>query len=130
MNTLNERLAEAMSATGKTDRAKLARALGISVQAIGAVINGKSKSLSAENCSRAARYLGVNTDWLAAGFGKMLLNSNEEPVQMSDWPFEAIDLDAWEKIPDRVKGKIELYAEMQIAEAMRVLEESQRKIAA
>lgn len=70
-NSLGERLHTAMLATQKTDRRSLAKAIGISVQAIGMVINGETKSLTAENCSKAANYLGVRTDWLAANKGSV-----------------------------------------------------------
>lgn len=88
--TLGERLQAAMEKSGKTDRHGLATAVGISVQAIGLVLNGSSKSLTAENCSKAATYLGVRTDWLATGMGTM---RGEESVCLP------IELDASPSIP-------------------------------
>lgn len=51
-------------------RAKLAEALSISVQAVGMVINGKTKAFAAEQSARAARFLEVDHFWLATGEGE------------------------------------------------------------
>lgn len=51
-------------------RKQVAEALGISQQALGLVLRGVSKSLTAENNTKAARLLGVNPDWLATGIGE------------------------------------------------------------
>jgi len=67
------RLEEALTARGAT-REGLASAIGISVQAVGQVIAGKTKALTAENNSYAARYLRVSTDWLATGEGARDVN--------------------------------------------------------
>lgn len=64
----------------RRDRPALARilrsptsgAMGISVQAVGQVLNGASKTLGAENTLRAARFLGVDAFWLATGEGTMV----------------------------------------------------------
>ncbi len=57
----------------KTDRKALAKALGITVQAVGnAIRDGK---FSAENTARASRYLHVNWFWLATG---------EEAMEVAD----------------------------------------------
>lgn len=53
-----------------TDRAKLAKACGISVQAVGQVLLGKSKAFSADSSARAARFLRVDPYWLATGEGE------------------------------------------------------------
>lgn len=64
-----ERLAIALQMAEK-DRQQLADGINISVQAIGQVIAGKTKALTAENSAKAARYLGVDGFWLATGIGK------------------------------------------------------------
>ena len=46
------------------------------------------------------------------------------------WPFVEISPRQWAEAPDRARLKVEIYAEMQITKEPRVLEESQRKIAA
>lgn len=71
--TYGERLADAMERarlTGPDARARLAKHLGISVQAIGQVLQGKSKAFSAEVSARAARFLKVDHFWLATGEGE------------------------------------------------------------
>lgn len=61
-------------ATAKKSRKELASTLGCPVQASGMVITGggkRERGLSAENNVKAARYLGVDSDWLATGEGEM-----------------------------------------------------------
>ena len=60
------RLAVALGLAGAT-RDSLAKALGVSVQAIGQVILGTTKAMTAENTMLAARFLGVSPFWLATG---------------------------------------------------------------
>ncbi len=50
-------------------RKQLSEALGISVQALGMVLRGETKSLTASNNDAAARHLGVTSTWLATGDG-------------------------------------------------------------
>lgn len=52
---------------GGQGRKELAKALGVTVQAIGQVLNGSTRALTAENNERAARRCGVNPFWLATG---------------------------------------------------------------
>lgn len=82
MSTYGERLEKALR-WSKKDRAELGAALQISVQAIGQVIAGKTKALTAENSARAARFLNVDHYWLATGEGQMEIVSR-------DWPFEGL----------------------------------------
>lgn len=68
-----ERLLQAMKLAKlpeREGRAKLAAALKITVQAVGMVINGKTKAFAAEQSARAARYLEVDHFWLATGEGE------------------------------------------------------------
>lgn len=75
--TFADRLARALEASGKSrgDLARVLRSskgsLGISDSAIGQLLDGSSKSMTAENCARAARFLEVNHYWLATGDGAM-----------------------------------------------------------
>lgn len=76
-STYGERLLRALTHAHKS-RAELAAALvnpeggmGVSVSSVGQVINGNGAQ-SAENCARAARFLGVSHYWLATGVGPML----------------------------------------------------------
>ena len=66
-----ERLAAAMKHAGLKTQ-KLADQLGVSYQAIKKALDGKTKSLSAENSSRVAVMTGVSAHWLATGEGEML----------------------------------------------------------
>ena len=63
----------------QVSRLDLAAALGISVQAVGQVITGKSVSFTAENHSRAAEFLRVNHFWLATGEGAMEIKKPRAP---------------------------------------------------
>lgn len=66
-----QRLQAALDHSGKGRKA-LAEAIGRSVQAVGDVINGKSKAFTAENNAKAAEFLKVNSFWLATGDGSMV----------------------------------------------------------
>lgn len=68
--TYSERLIEAMK-VAELDRKDISVALGISVQAVGKVINSESSAFSAANNSTAAKILGVSPDWLSTGNGHM-----------------------------------------------------------
>jgi transcriptional regulator with XRE-family HTH domain len=70
MDTYAQRLTHAMELARVTDRAKLADALGISVQAVGQALAGQTRALSAENSAKAARFLKVDHHWLATGEGE------------------------------------------------------------
>lgn len=71
MSTYGSRLNAALERK-KRSRADLAKAIGRTPQAIGQVINGMTKALTAANNSLAAIYLDVNPHWLATGEGEML----------------------------------------------------------
>ena len=64
-----ERLGRALELARK-ERGQLASALGISSQAVGQVIRGKTGAFTAENNARAARFLEVDSFWLATGEGE------------------------------------------------------------
>lgn len=68
--TYGDRLAAAISDAGKS-RADIAKAVGVSVQAVGQVIRGDSAAFTAENNAAAAIALEVNPNWLANGKGEM-----------------------------------------------------------
>lgn len=69
MPDFGTRLTKALALADKSQR-ELAEELGISVQAVGQVIAGKTKAMTAENTARAARFLRVDHLWLATGEGK------------------------------------------------------------
>jgi transcriptional regulator with XRE-family HTH domain len=67
--TYSTRLKESLQKSGKS-RKLLATELGISVQAIGMILNeagGVERKLMAVNNERAARFLGVDGYWLLTG---------------------------------------------------------------
>lgn len=64
------RLKNALSYAGKS-RGWLAAQLGVTESAITMVLTGRAKSMSAANCARAAKALGVSGLWLATGDGEM-----------------------------------------------------------
>jgi SOS-response transcriptional repressor LexA len=67
-----KRLQQAMDAhQPPRQRKEVAKALGISPQALGLVLRGTTKSLTAENNAAAADYLDVDPTWLATGEGGM-----------------------------------------------------------
>lgn len=68
--TFQDRLSTALAGASVSPR-ELARELGVSVQAIGQVLSGETRALTAANCARAARFLAVDTLWLATGEGEM-----------------------------------------------------------
>lgn len=70
VDELKDRLAAAMDAAG-VGASRLAEHLDVSYQAVKKLLDGKSKSMDAVNCSKAARFLSVDTDWLATGDGGM-----------------------------------------------------------
>lgn len=64
------RLKKSLDACGASVSA-LADALGVSYQAAKKVMDGKSTAFTAANNTKAARFLGVDSDWLATGEGLM-----------------------------------------------------------
>lgn len=62
---------------------QLATAIEMSYQGVKKVVDGKSAAFSAENNSKAAAALGVNSDWLATGKGQMA------PASTAPAPHEA-----------------------------------------
>ena len=93
------RLEEALTLAGKS-RQDLCTAIGISEQAIGQVIQGKTKAFTAENNARAARYLRVDSYWLATGEGHAKLEG-------ADWPFGLIDRERYESLDAERRGAIQ-----------------------
>jgi SOS-response transcriptional repressor LexA len=78
MDTYGKRLKEALSYRER-DRKWLSLQIGVSVQAIGQVIQGKTNALTASNHDRTATVLDVSPIWLSSGIGSMLTHTAEEP---------------------------------------------------
>ncbi|WP_153903434.1 helix-turn-helix domain-containing protein, partial [Acinetobacter baumannii] len=71
MNTLAERLRYAMEILPpkKVKGIDLARAVGVKPPSVSDWLSGRSKTMEGENLIKAAKFLGVNPDWLATGAG-------------------------------------------------------------
>ena len=69
MNTLRERIAEAMHDAGKS-QAELARACEVKAASVSDWISGKTQTMKAATAMRAADFLGVNVLWLTEGRGQ------------------------------------------------------------
>ena len=95
MNTYGERLDAALIAKrpgDKNARQWLADQLEISVQAVGQVITGKTKALTAENHERAVQALGCSGLWLATGQGELLAVQPLTPAPQPGQPVVHVPL--------------------------------------
>jgi len=104
-STFGQRLELALKLAEK-DRSALAEATDLTVQAIGQVIQGKTKALTAENSAKAARFLKVDSYWLATGEGK------PRPVGATvagpdQWPFQRLALDRFLQLTENQQRGIE-----------------------
>lgn len=68
---MKERLIQAMKGPPRITQAALARACGVTPQAVNAWLRGGSKGLSGSNLITVARFLRVSPEWLATGKGAM-----------------------------------------------------------
>lgn len=66
--TYADRFSEGLARPGKT-RKGVADAMGVSVQAVGQIVNGQTKAATAENNAAAAAYFACDPTWLATGKG-------------------------------------------------------------
>lgn len=106
MKTYGERLDAALSKSGK-DRAQLSQGIGVSVQAIGQVIAGKTKALTAENSARAARFLSVDHYWLATGEG------GPDPTSR-EWCFPGVTLNECAKLSSLDREEVAAIIKMKL----------------
>ena len=105
--TYGDRLERALQIAGR-DRQFLADRINISVQAIGQVIGGKTKALTAENSAKAARVLGVDSYWLATGDGDPFGGVAEPPAAYGPtWPFRDIDEQKVRALNESERNKLE-----------------------
>lgn len=93
-----ERLKEAMKDSG-VDEHKLANELGVTYQAVMKVLKSGSNTFSAINHVKAARFLGVSSDWLALGIGEMR--------PQTGWPFPLVDEKKYRALPKSERRDIE-----------------------
>ena len=113
MSTYGSRLEEALQLARK-ERIELATAIDVSVQAIGQVIAGKTKALTAENSAKAAQFLGVDGYWLATGDGPP---RGPDAAQATMWPFTSITPEQWAALSESQRGRVEGFAEGLMREA-------------
>jgi len=124
------RLAEAMKHAQSSPTA-LSKALGVSYQAVKKVLDGKSLALNAENHMRAARFLGVNSYWLATGEESLSLKSpaaapipissykateNDNTASSYNWPFKSLSAQQVRELSDFRRGLAEGYLKRLIDE--------------
>lgn len=109
MNTYGERLEHALQISRK-DRVALGKELGISIQAIGQVIAGKTKALTAENSARAARFLDVDQIWLATGEGV----PDAHKRGREQWPFASISQSRWVSYDEQLRSAWEAWIRQQM----------------
>lgn len=101
--TYGQRLKQSLEVAGK-DRKSLAVALGVSPQAIGMVITGTG-GLSFENNLKAAKFLGIDPEWLKSG-GIALVQSDIQSPKIASPSYGAQELGAlFDMIPevDRIR---------------------------
>lgn len=107
-------------AHAKVTREWLMERLGVSRVAIDKLLDGRSKSMTAERCAVTARLLKVNHFWFATGHGEML--DNEEPGQQpcsalcvaeappepyNTWPMATVTRQEYGTLTERQQGHIE-----------------------
>lgn len=126
MVEFRERLQAAIDHS-KIDKAALIKKLGVSRVAVDKALDGRTKSLNAENCAIAAQLLQVNHFWLATGVGNMLdpgdfTSRPHESHQLSNthkvaeptphyptnaWPMQTVKRHEYSKLSERQQGHIE-----------------------
>lgn len=81
VKTYADRFNEALARPGKT-RSGAAKAMGISPQAVRAIVIGETKSATAANNAAAASYFGCDPTWLAAGTGAPKWRDESSPTEV------------------------------------------------
>lgn len=117
MVDFKDRLKSALEHAGMTP-VQLASRLGVTRQAIENAVKGRSDSLSAENCAKAARVMSVDGYWLATGDGEMV---NQEKDVIEVWPFPVVDRARYERLDAKGRG----YIQATVVEIMDELEAKQ-----
>lgn len=129
--TYGKRLEKSLLAANKT-RKELAAALECKVQAIGMVITGAGKaerSLSGKNNVKAAKFLKVDSYWLATGAGDPKPKYSEQQKEISTLSADAIEIGVYfDKLTDPGDRTMAYVAAM--AEILKVLAERQAVSAA
>ena len=106
-----ERFVEAYKLADRPPRKELAKAVGVSVQAIGRLLTSTTKTLLTEQSARAADFLQVDHFWLATGEGK--------PRPDRAWPYEHFSPEQYRRFltPDeRKENEALLWGKIMMAE--------------
>lgn len=118
MVEFKERLQAAMT-HAQMDRTTLAKRLKVTRVAIDKALDGRSKSMTAENCAQTARMLKVSHFWLATGIGEMHAKMEypaptkpdahtvSEAYAPYDWPLQTIRPQEYQRLSERQQGQIE-----------------------
>ena len=129
--TYGERLRQALTKAGK-DRKELAHALGCKVQTIGMVVTGGGKAermLSAPNNAKAARFLRVDSHWLATDEGTMEIKLDTQGKELAGLSADAVEIAVYFDMlvdkTDRTRAYVTVMAEI-----LKVLAEREKKNAA
>lgn len=129
--TYGNRLDKALEAAGKT-RKELASAIGCSPQILGMVITGAGKAerfLSVQNHAEAARFLRIDSYWLATGKGTMKAGAGEIQKALSLLSDDAVEIatyfDMLKETGDRTRAYVAAMADI-----LKVLAEREAKNAA
>ncbi len=125
MTTLQQRIALAAHDLPWGWKSKLSKKCKVSGPSVSDWVSGETATINMEHLFDAAEFFNVSPKWLGTGKGPM------RPIGDASWPFDEISLQQWEAAPERVKGKIEGYAQRLISESAQATpEESPQKIAA
>ncbi len=84
MGLLSERIIWARRSHARISQAALAKACGVSRNAVSMWESGETKSLDAAYLFKAAKILGVNPKWLATGNGGKFLAAAQMPLSDND----------------------------------------------
>lgn len=119
MVEFRDRLRAAMEHANVKRESLMAR-LGVSRVAIDKLLDGRSKSMTAERCAKTARLLNVDHFWFATGEGSMLaeaappernitaaLVASDTIATYSTWPMATVTLAEYNTLTERQKGHIE-----------------------
>lgn len=100
-------MSEASTESNKMTNARLAREAGVTPSAVGQWLSGKVESLKPENLYRAAKALGVSTDWLAAGVGPRSRKAVAQELDVSPRALRLAGLFDLMKVDPDYQGKVE-----------------------
>lgn len=118
MVDFRNRLQTAMDRSG-VSRDALSAHLKVTRVAVDKLLDGRSKSMTAENCAKAARFLEVDHFWLATGNGDMRLVESDSQNKVSErralylpntaasWPMQTVSLSEYRTLSERQQGHIE-----------------------